>query len=134
MNIYSLIDPTQLLHIIQRKADVQPGRVDLVPTDQFIQVATLLQPQGTTYKPHKHIERTLPWKGVAQESWICITGLVEVTLYDTDDTVLHTDILGPGDLSITLHGGHNYRFMQDGYVVEYKTGPYFGRESDKIFI
>lgn len=135
MNIYSRIDPTQLLHIIQRKRDIQPGRVDLVAPDQFIQVATLRQPQGTTYRPHKHI-----WKCpgepdvIAQESWIVVTGLVAVTLYDIDDTILHTDILEPGDCSITLAGGHNYSFMQDGFVYEFKTGPYLGQENDKIMI
>ena len=31
-----------------------------------------------------------------------------VTLYDIDNSVLHTDVLEPGDCSITLMGGHNY--------------------------
>lgn len=136
MNIYSKIDPTILLHIITRKRDVQTGRTDLVDTDQFIQCAALRQQKGTTYKPHRHL---MQMRGastyIPQESWVVISGMVQVTLYDLDNTVLHTDVLEPGDCSITLQGGHNYLFMaDDSLVYEFKTGPYKGQESDKIFI
>lgn len=132
--IYSRIDPTQLLHIINRKADVQPGRKDLVEADQWLQIATIRQSNGVTYKPHRHIiSHSEPH--IVQESWIVITGLVQVVLYDTDNSILHTDVLEPGDCSITLMGGHTYKFMAaDSYVVEVKTGPYFGVEKDKIII
>jgi len=71
---------------------------------------------------------------IPQESWVVISGLIQVTLYDLDNTVLHTDILEPGDVSITLEGGHNYLFMQDSVVYEFKTGPYRGVAHDKIMI
>lgn len=135
MNLYSRIDPTHLLHIIVRKADVQQGRTDIVPTDEFLQVAMLKPAAGTTYKPHRHIVRPLPHEGRAQESWIVISGVVSVTLYDIDDTLLHRDVLQSGDISITLDAGHNYEIVGDNaYVVEVKTGPYFGHENDKVFI
>lgn len=136
MNIYSRIDPTHLLHIINRKRDIQPGRVDLVEPEQFIQCAVIRQPRGVTYKPHKHLISTVSHpQYLAQESWVVISGLVKVTLYDTDNSILHEDILEPGDISITLAGGHNYLFMaEDSIVYEYKTGPYLGREQDKIEI
>ncbi len=135
MNIYSRIDPTLILHIINRVRDVQPGRADLVSNEQYLQCAVMKHEQGKDFKPHKHIPQEVP-RGYryAQESWIVITGLVQVTLYDTDDTVLHTDILEPGDCSITLEGGHTYKFMQPGIVYEFKTGPYRGAEQDKIAI
>lgn len=136
MNIYSKIEPTSLLHIINRKRDVQQGRIDLVDTDQFIQCAALRQSKGVTYKPHRHLMQI---RGahlyVPQESWVVISGVVQVTLYDLDNTILHTDILEPGDCSITLQGGHNYLFLaDDSLVYEFKTGPYKGQGSDKIFI
>lgn len=136
MNLYSRIEPTRLLHIIQRKRDIVQGRVDLVDPNELLQIASIRQSKGVTYQPHKHVYKRLPHEGVTQESWCVISGVVQVTLYDIDDTVLHTDVLESGDISITLdEGGHNYLFMADESVIyEYKSGPYYGQEEDKVFI
>lgn len=136
VNITSHIYPTLTLHILHRKRDFIQGRVDLVPADEFIQCATLQQPKGTTFRPHKHIVRDHRNEAyIPQEAWVVIRGTVQVTYYDIDDTVLHTDVLEAGDVSITLEGGHNYLFMSDDALVyEFKTGPYLGQERDKIFI
>jgi hypothetical protein len=72
---------------------------------------------------------------IPQESWVVIRGMVQVEMYDLDNTLLHTDVLEPGDISVTLEGGHNYLIMADDTLVyEYKTGPYKGQEKDKTFI
>ena len=135
MNIYSRINPTQILHIITRKRDIQPGRTDLVDADEFIQCAAIRQPNGVTFKPHRHNMNMRSEVYIPQESWVVISGLVQVTFYDLDNSVLHTDILEPGDCSITLQGGHNYFFMDnDSIVYEYKTGPYRGQAHDKTMI
>lgn len=134
MNIYSRIEPTLLLHIISRARDIQTGRVDLVPPDEFIQCAAIRMEQGKTFKPHRH-KPFAKETYITQESWVVIRGMVQVTLYDIDDTVIHTDVLEPGDCSITLMGGHNYLSMNDNTIVyEYKTGPYTGQQDDKTMI
>jgi hypothetical protein len=134
MNIYSKIEPTQILHIINRKRDIVDGRCDLVEPDQFIQCAALKLPHETTFKPHRHIMQSRHELYIPQESWVVISGLVKVILYDLDNTILHTDILEPGDCSITLQGGHNYELLADSVVYEFKTGPYQGQQHDKTFI
>ena len=134
MNIYSKIEPTQILHIINRKRDIVDGRCDLVEPDQFIQCAALKHEAGKTFLPHRHIMQMRNHVYIPQESWVVISGLVQVTFYDLDNTVLHTDMLEPGDCSITLQGGHNYTFIQPGIVYEFKTGPYLGQQHDKTMI
>lgn len=135
MNIYSKISPTEILHIIQRKKDIEQGRKDLVESDQFIQVATINAPHGTTYQPHRHVFQSRSEENyIPQESWVVISGMVEVILYDLDNKILHTDILEPGDCSITLNGGHNYRMLQDSIVYEFKTGKYLGQQKDKVML
>lgn len=135
MNITSRITG-ETLHIIHRKADFVAGRVNLVEPDQFIQCATLKMEKATTFKAHKHIVRKRTFsKWIAQESWVCIRGSVKVILYDTDDTILHIDVLTAGDISITLNGGHNYVILSDDSLVyEFKVGKYDGQEKDKTFI
>lgn len=134
MNIYSKLYQDRIIHIVNRKQDITE-RTNIIPDNEFLQLATLRMQKGKTFKPHRHIWKDAPGKSIAQESWVVITGSVKIYLYDLDDTLIHTDVLMPGDCSITLHGGHNYEILEDDTVVyEYKTGPYSGIENDKVFI
>lgn len=131
--IYSKIQPDILLHIVYRGDEIN-GRTNISPDKEFLQVASMKMNKGQTFKPHKHInfKKTTD---IAQESWIVIRGSVKCILYDLDDTIISEQILFPGDLSLTFRGGHNYYIMEDDTIVyEYKTGPYFGIENDKVFL
>jgi len=133
--IYSKVEPTKLLHVINRLAEIS-GRQEVVPENNFIQCATLKMPNGKTFPPHKHITKSREYpEQIAQESWVVIKGRVKCILYDIDDTVIATPILEPGDASFTLYGGHTYEILEEDTVVyEYKTGPYEGQKLDKTFI
>lgn len=133
--IYSKKHPSKLLHIIVRKEDLKPGRIEVVPEDHFIQCAILNMEKGKTFKPHKHIWKERNRNIIAQESWIVIQGSVRCVFFDIDDKVITEPILQPGDASFTLEGGHTYKILEDNTLVyEYKTGPYEGQALDKTFI
>ena len=133
--IYSKVVPDKLLHMIIRKGDIKPGRVDIVPDNNFIQCSMLNMEQGKTFRPHKHIYKERTRDVIAQESWVVIQGSVQCIFYDIDDTLLETPVLYPGDCSFTLEGGHNYLILEDDTLVyEYKTGPYEGQSLDKVFL
>lgn len=132
---YSKIDPTKLLHMVVKKEDLLPGRVDIVSEEHFIQCSHLNMEMGKTFKPHKHIWKERTRNVIAQESWIVIQGKVKCTFYDLDDSIIAEPILEPGDASFTLEGGHNYLILEDDTLVyEYKTGPYEGQKLDKTFL
>ncbi len=135
---YSKID-NKLLHIIQRGSEMEQmpvGRIEIVPSDNFIQCAALRMNTGKTFKPHKHIyKKRTHHKQIAQESWVVIKGSVKCFFYDIDDSVLAEPVLYAGDASFTLAGGHTYLVLDDSTIVfEFKTGPYEGLEFDKKFI
>ena len=133
--IYSKEFPDKLLHIIVRRDDLKPGRVDVVPEDNFIQCAILNMEKDKTFKPHKHIWKERTRNVIAQESWVVIQGKVQCIFYDLDNTILVKPILEPGDASFTLEGGHTYEILEDNTLVyEYKTGPYEGQLLDKTFL
>jgi len=133
--IYSKVEPDKLLHIVCRPSELNQIRSDIVDEDQYLQLAILNFNKGKTFKAHKHIYKTAPKSAIAQESWVVMSGRVEATFYDLDDTVVEKRTLETGDLSITLFGGHNYLILEDNtLVLEYKTGPYYGQTSDKIFL
>jgi hypothetical protein len=132
---YSKIEEGKLLHVINRLAEIN-DRNEIVPENNFIQCATLRMEKGKTFKPHKHIVKDRHYiEQIAQESWVVIKGRVKCIFYDIDDSIIATPILGVGDASFTLYGGHTYEILEDDTIVyEYKTGPYEGQIFDKIFI
>jgi len=132
--IYSKIDPTKLLHIVDNSIGFHDERKDVVPPENFLQIATIPLKKGKTFKAHKHIWNDFSGPKIAQESWIVMKGRVKAILYDLDDSILEEVFLGAGDYSITLEGGHNYVADEDSFVLEVKTGPYKGIELDKKFI
>ena len=133
--IYSKVNPEKLLHIVCRPQDLNEIRNDIVEEEQYLKIEILNFNKGKTFKPHKHIYKPVPKSAIAQESWVIMSGRVEVIFYDIDDTIVEKRILEAGDLSITLFGGHNYVILEDDtLVLEYKTGPYYGQASDKEFI
>lgn len=133
--IHSKVVPNKLLHVVVRKEDLIPGRVEVVPENHFIQCALLNMEKDKTFKPHKHIWKERTRNVIAQESWIVIQGSVKCIFYDIDDQIIATPILYPGDASFTLEGGHTYEIQEDNTLVyEYKTGPYEGQALDKTFL
>lgn len=133
--IYSKVEPTKLLHVINRLDEIN-NRTEVVPEENFIQCATLKMEKGKTFPPHKHITKDRHYtEQIAQESWVVIRGSVKCIFYDLDDTIIATPTLYMGDASFTLYGGHTYEILEDDTIVyEYKTGPYEGQALDKTFI
>ncbi len=136
--IYSKVEPDKLLHIIHRLQDFydqESFRKDVIPLNNFLQLATLRLEKEQTFRPHKHIWKEGEESVIAQESWVVIVGNVRVTLYDLNDEIIYEPVLHAGDCSITLAGGHTYTALDNKTIVyEYKTGPYKGVELDKEFL
>lgn len=131
--IYSKIKPETLLHIIYRLSEVN-GRTNIAPDEEFLQLASIKMMKDQTFKAHKHIKLEKV-TDIAQESWVVIKGSVKCIFYDLDDTIIAEPVLFPGDCSMTFRGGHNYLILEDDTIVyEYKTGPYYGQEKDKVFL
>ena len=133
--IYSKSNTEQLLHVVFRGSEAPAhGRIDLTPDAEGLQVAYLGLKDEQTFKAHKHIPRPRTIEQT-QETWIVVRGEVEVFYFDLDDTPLGSRILQPGDITITLAGGHNYAGRaESSLVVECKTGPFVGVEADKVLL
>lgn len=121
----------ELLHIFYSSQEA--ARTNICRDEEILQVAEINLPTNKTFKAHKHLPTIKTTVGVA-ESWVVLSGCVEVFYYDLDDTLLCIEVLGPGDLSITFQAGHNYRAVTASKVYEFKSGPYLGIEKDKVFI
>ena len=135
IKIYSKVDPNVLCHMVLRKKEIVEERTDIISPENFLQLSTLNMPNGKTFRSHKHIWKSGEEKVIAQESWVVMKGVVKVTMYDLDDSIISQPILNVGDISVTFQGGHTYEILEDDTIVyEYKTGPYKGQENDKEFL
>ena len=126
-----------LLHkVFTKLSSIKEERTDLVEPEEFIQCSLLKMNKGKTFRPHKHIWKSLSSPMViAQESCFVVKGRVKAFFYDFDDELLQTVEMTSGDVSFTFKGGHTYEILEDGtQVMEYKTGPYEGVEKDKTFL
>lgn len=131
--ICSRLDPELVLHTITRLKDIGDGRKDVSAPEEALQLSCFRLHAGQTFKAHEHI----PHRRViqrTQESWIVLSGEVEVTYYDTDGQIIRTAVLHAGDSTITFLGGHNYTCLKDAAIYEVKNGPFEGVEKDKRFI
>ena len=131
LNVYSENEKGLLLHSVIRKEEIS-GRQNLVSDKEFLQVSTLGLETDDTFKAHIHLWKDIDFaQYIAQESWVVISGEVEVSFFDLDGKFLQNEILREGDSSITLQGGHSYRALKKSLVYEFKSGPYRGVMSDK---
>lgn len=130
----SKIEPGRLLHFVHR-SDEFGARRELISESEILQLSSQSIEAGKSFPAHMHISKEVQINSItAQESWVVISGKVEVTYYDLDGSELTKVILEAGDTSVTLAGGHGYRILEESRVLEFKTGPYLGQALDKVFI
>ncbi len=130
----SKVEPGRLLHFVHR-ADEFGSRRELIAESEILQLSSQTIEAGKSFPAHMHIPKAVEIQSItAQESWVVISGKVEITYFDLDGSELTKVILGAGDTSVTLAGGHGYRILEESKVLEFKTGPYLGQALDKVFI
>lgn len=111
-------------------------REDFSDPAEFLQGALIEIPAGHSFAPHVHLERERSFSNLrAQETWVVMSGQVEVSYFTDNGVFISKETLNAGDVSITFRGGHGYRtLLTDSRVYEFKSGPYEGLEIDKAFI
>lgn len=111
-------------------------REELIGAENFLQLSVLSLKLGDAFPAHAHLDREFSTSNLkAQESWVILSGSVQVNYYDIDDTLIKSKVLDSGSVSVTLHGGHSYKSLsKETLVLEFKSGPYEGRDFDKRLI
>ena len=111
-------------------------RVDFSAPQEYLQGAIIDIPSNHSFRAHVHLERERTFSNLrAQESWVVISGQVEVDYYTDAGKFLQACTLNAGDISISFRGGHGYRTHSGkARVYEFKSGPYEGQAVDKSFI
>jgi hypothetical protein len=124
----------EVLHCVYRLKDCDNSRCDITHPQKYLQGAVMRMDKNKSFRNHKHItcERNTD---KTHEAGVLISGSLRVDFYNEDSKIMGSEILGPGDCTITFGGGHKFFCLADDTVMyEFKNGPYYGVDSDKEFI
>ena len=140
--VETIIDPetSEVIHQVLRPRlsdNVEVlSRTDFSEPTAFLQGAVLEIPAKHEFRAHIHLERSRSFPDLrAQESWVVLSGQVEVDYFSESGVFIKTKTLETGDISISFKGGHGYRTLESSSLVyEFKSGPYEGQVIDKRFI
>lgn len=122
----------QLLAIIIRRDDSEPGVTFLTDDDSPMQVGILNHPQSKIIQAHVHQEAERRITGT-QEVLFLRKGRLRVDFYDDDETYLESRTLEAGDAILLVSGGHGFEVLEDVDMIEAKTGPYLGDKDKRRF-
>jgi len=131
VKIYSQVEPDKLILSLMTCDDISESRTDMCPDEEYLQISGRKLKKGLKTKPHKHIpiERKTD---ITQEAWIVFEGCLKGTFYDLDDSVLYETEIKKGDVVCLFRGGHGFEVLEEDTIwYEFKTGPYYGIETDK---
>jgi len=128
--IYSIAEPSRLLHVIFNTNEPFENRADLCDNEQWLQVSVINLPASKKVNPHIHNPRPPSASaGITQECWIILRGQIKISLFDLDRKLLHQQELSQGHLLVTFYGGHSLECETEGaLMIECKNGPYAGRD------
>lgn len=113
--------------------DFQPGVKFVSEPEWSLQVGLLEWPRALAVSAHAHLPHN-PGQVLHQEFLLVVSGEVEVEFFDETGFRFQTEILAQGQALLQVRGGHGFRSLTESRLIEVKSGPYQGREKDKVAI
>lgn len=119
-----------LLAIIIPRDHSHDGLSFFTPKDLSLQLGYMKYPANHHIVPHVHktVQRSV---STTMEAILVKSGRVIVDLYSQDKRYVDSEELVQGDFILLVAGGHGYRFVEDGELLEIKQGPYVSEHVDK---
>lgn len=99
--------------------------------DNPMQVGWMRHPKGKIIPAHRHqpIQRIV---SQTTEALLIKSGILKVSIYGVLE--VQTVVLYGGDVILLYSGGHGFEVEDEVQMWEVRTGPYPGKEIDKIFL
>lgn len=102
------------------------------PADLTLQFARMRHPKGHVVPKHRHLRQSGRLAERTQEVLMVREGLVRLEVFDSLGNDYGDFMLRPGDAAVLVAGAHRLEVVTDAVVEEVKTGPYPGRDLDKV--
>ena len=128
--IYSLINPKVLLVELFNIENLNDKTYHSGTEKEILQVSAFKFNMGDNILPHHHLPVCRTLIGT-QESIIVWSGAIEAFVYDLNFSLLTQLNLVEGDCITLYRGGHAYIVKENNTkILEFKNGPYYGKEHD----
>ena len=123
-------DGTVLALVIPQQG-ISPGIRFFTDPTASMQVGVMRRSRGYEVKPHSHLQYERKIIGTNEVLFI-FSGMVRVSIYELDGTLVQAQVLTGGDMVIFQGGGHGIEVLGESIIWEVKQGPYLGKE-DKVY-
>lgn len=114
--------------------DFEPGAKFVSERDWSLQVGLMTLPLGHTIQAHAHLVQNSLRAQPTQEFLFVVSGKMVVDFFDESGEHFHTETLPQGKALLHIWGGHSFRFLKPTRLIEVKSGPYAGRDKDKVVL
>lgn len=121
-----------LLAIITRSKMYTAGVHFVTPNELQQQVAVMKRPAAEVIPAHTHIPVPRTVRGT-QEVLVILTGALQADLYDFEQNLVCTEVLGAGDIITLVGGGHGFTVLEEAEFIEIKQGPYLPGKDKIVF-
>lgn len=129
-----LVRDNKTYAVLLSAEDFQPGAKFISEPEWRLQVGLLTLPAGHTIAAHTHLPKDACPLELTQEFLLVLRGKMEVDFFDETGQGFHTETMREGDALFHIRGGHAFRFFEETRLIEVKSGPYRGRENDKVLL
>lgn len=128
--IEKIYDGKTFLGMIIRKDYHTDGIAFMTQDEDPMQLGYMNRAKDYVIAPHVHnkVPRTIT---NTHETLIVRKGKVRVDFYSDDKAYLESRIAYEGDVVLLAYGGHGFKMLEDGEMIEVKQGPYCGMQ-DKV--
>lgn len=126
-------DPEGNLLALWVSGEYEPDRtVFLTPGTFLQQLGFIYRKEGETIDSHVHISLHRKLEGTS-ECLLLKKGRVSVDFFSDRRVFVSNLIMEQGDMLLLVGGGHGFTFLEEGFFVEIKQGPYLGIEEKERF-
>ena len=123
---------TRYAEIIRADATVEKTTF-FSPAESSFQFGLLAHEAGYREAPHYHQDFSREIHDL-QQMFVVQRGIVGVSLYSDDGSLLRNVELKPGDAIVLIHGIHAIEVIEDMQAISVKQGPFLGDAKDKVIV
>lgn len=122
-DIIRITSKKRLFAVIIKAKFRQKGLQFFVPDEFSQQLCYMNRPKGYIIGSHIHPPITRRIKST-QEVLFIKSGKIRIDFYDEKRRYIESRIVSPGDIVFLAFGGHGFKFMEEGEMIEVKQGPF----------
>ena len=122
-NIIRIARKNKLIAIIIKAKFKQNGIKFLVPDEFPQQLGYMQRPKGYLIDAHLH-KPVLRKIKLTQEVLFIRSGKIRVDFYDAKKHYIESRVVRQGDVLFLACGGHGFKFLEEGEIIEVKQGPF----------